>query len=182
MSGELRNFSRRDYENMIGAGIIGEDEHVELIGGRIVAMSPEGPVHAGAIDLCAEALRRVFGADHTIRVQHPLAVDFEDEPEPDVAVVPGSPRDHLAEHPHAAVLVVEVAESSLAYDRGDKALLYARAGFLDYWIVNLIERRVEVHRDPTPAGYRSRVSLAARDEIAPLAAPTARIAVGALLP
>ena len=58
----LRNFSRQDYENMIGAGILGEDEHVELIGGQIVAMSPEGPVHAGAIDLCAEALRRVFGA------------------------------------------------------------------------------------------------------------------------
>jgi Uma2 family endonuclease len=178
----LRNFSRRDYENMIGAGIIGEDEHVELIGGRIIAMSPEGPVHAGAIDLCAEALRRAFGSSHTVRVQHPLAVDLEDEPEPDVAVVRGGPRDHLAEHPHAAVLVVEVAESSLAYDRGDKALLYARAGFADYWIVNLVERRVEVHRDPTPAGYRSRVSLAAGDEIAPLAAPAARIAVAALLP
>jgi Uma2 family endonuclease len=182
VSGEQRNFSRRDYENMIGAGIIGEDEHVELIGGRIIAMSPEGPIHAGAIDLCADALRRAFGADHTIRVQHPLAVDAADEPEPDVAVVPGGPRDHLAAHPHAAVLVVEVAESSLAYDRGDKAVLYARAGFLDYWIVNLVERRVEVHRDPMPAGYRSIVSLAAGDEIAPMASPAARIAVGALLP
>jgi Uma2 family endonuclease len=177
---QLRNFSRQDYEKMIGAGILGEDEHVELIGGRIVTMSPEGPVHAGAIDLCAEALRRAFGADHTIRVQHPLAVDLEDEPEPDVAVVPGGPRDHLAEHPRAAVLVVEVAESSLAYDRGDKALLYARAGFTDYWIVNLVERRVD--RDPTPTGYRSIVSLGARDEIAPLAAPATRFAVGALLP
>jgi Uma2 family endonuclease len=178
----LRNFSRRDYENMIGAGIIGEDEHVELIDGRIVAMSPEGPAHAGAIDLCAEALRRVFGADHTVRVQHPLAVDFNDEPEPDVAVVHGGPRDHLAHHPHEAVLVVEVAESSLEYDRRDKALLYARAGFVDYWIVNLIDRRVEIHRDPSPAGYRSVVSLAAGDEMAPLAAPSRRIAVGALLP
>src|SRR5438132_876612 len=87
----LRNFSRRDYENMIGAGILGEDEHLELIGGQVVAMSPEGPVHAGAIDLCSEALRRVFGADHTVRVQHPLAVDPDDEPEPDVAVVRGGP-------------------------------------------------------------------------------------------
>src|SRR5262245_61253803 len=91
----LRNFSRRSHETMIGAGIIGEDEHVELIGGRIIAMSPEGPAHASAIDLCAEAFRRVFGAGHTVRVQHPLAVDLEDEPEPDIAVVVGGPRDHL---------------------------------------------------------------------------------------
>jgi Uma2 family endonuclease len=178
----LRNFSRREYDNMIVAGIFGEDEHLELIGGRIVAMSPEGPVHAGAIDLCAEALRRIFGIDYTIRVQHPLAVDAADEPEPDVAVVRGGPRDHLAEHPHDAVLVVEVAESSLGYDRGEKAALYARAGFPDYWIINLVDRRVEVHRDPTPVGYRSIVSLAGEDEIAPLATPEVRLAVGALLP
>ena len=78
------------------------------------------------------------------------------------------------EHPRAAVLVVEVAESSLDYDRRDKALLYARAGFADYWIVNLIDRRIEVHRDPAPTGYRSVVSLAPGDEVAPLAAPAAR--------
>ena len=182
MRGELRNFSRRDYDNMIRAGIIGEDEHVELIGGRIVAMSPEDPAHAGAIDLCADALRRAFGPEHTVRVQHPLAVAAADEPEPDIAVVLGGPRDHLTEHPHHALLIVEVAESSLAYDRGDKASLYARAGFADYWIVNLIDRRLEVRRDPTPAGYRSIVSLSPGDEIAPLAAPAALIAVGALLP
>ena len=78
MQGDLRNFSRRDYENMIRAGILGEDEHLELVGGRIVVMSPEGPVHAGAIDLCAEILRRTFGPDHTVRVQHPLAIDKDD--------------------------------------------------------------------------------------------------------
>jgi Uma2 family endonuclease len=159
-----------------------EDEHVELIGGRIVTTSPEGPAHASAIDLCAEALRQAFGPGYTVRVQHPLAVGAEDEPQPDLAVVCGGPRDHLAEHPRAAVLVVEVAESSLAYDRGEKALLYARAGLPDYWIVKLADRRIEVHRDPTPAGYRSVVSLGAGDEIAPLAAPAAHIAVGALLP
>ena len=182
MRGELRNFSRRDYEDMIGAGILREDEHIELIGGRIVTMSPEGPAHAGAIDLCAEALRRVFPSDHTVRVQHPLAIDPEDEPEPAIAVVRGGPRDHLSEHPHEAVLVVEIAESSLGYDRGEKALLYARAGFPDYWIVNLVERRVEVHRDPAPSGYRSVIVLVAGDEVAPVGAPGERIAVGALLP
>jgi Uma2 family endonuclease len=177
-----RNFSRSEYENMIRAGILGEDEHLELIGGRIVAMSPEGPAHAAAIDLCAEALRRVFPSDHTVRVQHPLAIDDDDEPEPDVAVVRGGPRDHIAEHPHDAVLVVEVAESSLDYDRGDKALLYARAGFHDYWILDLVDRTVEVHRSPSPSGYRDIIVFSAGDEIAPLAAPEARVAVAGLLP
>jgi Uma2 family endonuclease len=182
MFAESRNFSRREYDNMIRAGIIGGDERLELIGGRIVAISPEGAVHAGAIDLCAEALRRVFAAGHTVRVQHPLAIDPDDEPEPDIAVVRGSPRDHLADHPHEAVLVVEVAESSLEYDRGEKARLYARAGFADYWIVNLNHCCVEVHRDPTPAGYRNVISLTADDEVAPLAAASSRIPVAALLP
>jgi Uma2 family endonuclease len=180
--GEPRNFSRREYDNMVRAGTIGEDDRLELIGGRIVAMSPEGPTHAGTIDLCAEALRKIFGADYTVRVQHPLAVDPDDEPEPDIAVVPGGPRDHLADHPHDAVLVVEVAESSLDYDRGEKALLYAGAGFADYWIVNLIDRRVEIHRDPSPGGYRSVVSLTAGELVAPLAARSAPIAISALLP
>jgi Uma2 family endonuclease len=180
--GEARNFSRREFDNMIRAGILGEDERLELIGGRIVAMSPEGPVHAGAIDLCAEALRRAFGAGHTVRVQHPLAIEPDDEPEPDVAVVRGGPREHLADHPREAVLVVEVADSSLEYDRGEKARLYARAGFPEYWIVNLIDRSVEIHREPAPGGYRSIVALTDDGEIAPLAAPDARIAVAALLP
>jgi Uma2 family endonuclease len=177
-----RNFSRVEYENMIRAGILGEDEHLELVGGRIIAMSPEGPMHAAAIDLCADALRSIFASGYTVRVQHPLAVDSDDEPEPDVAVVRGGPRDHLAEHPHDAVLVAEVAESSLEYDRRDKALLYARAGFSDYWIVDLVNRRVEVHRDPAPSGYRRIVSLSSGDEIAPLAAPEMQIAIATLLP
>ena len=167
---------------MIGAGILGEDEHVELIGGRIVEMSPEGPAHAGAIDLCAEALRAVFGPGYTVRVQHALIVDPADEPEPDVAIVPGGPRDHLAEHPRTAALVVEVADSSLDYDRGQKAQLYARAGFEEYWIVNLRDRCVEVHRQPSPEGYARVMTLAADATVSPLAAPAARIAVAALLP
>ena len=150
--------------------------------GRIVEMSPEGPLHAGTIDLCAEALRRAFGACYTVRVQHPLAVDPDGEPEPDLAVVKGGPRDHLADHPHEAVLIVEVSESSLDYDRAEKARLYARAGFPEDWIVNLRDRTLEVHRDPTPAGYRDVTSLAAASQISPLASPDQSVLVAALLP
>ena len=167
---------------MIGVGILREDEHVELIGGRIVEMSPEGPAHAGAIDLCADALRAVFGTGYTVRVQHPLIVDPLDEPEPDVAIVPGGPRDHLAEHPRSAALVVEVADSSLEYDRVEKARLYARAGFEEYWIVNLRDRCLEVHRQPLSDGYGQVATLAADATVSPLAAPGGRIAVAALLP
>jgi Uma2 family endonuclease len=176
-----RNFSRRDYEKMIDAGILHEDERVELVAGRIVQMSPEGPLHAGTIDLCAEMLRRLFGGDYTVRVQHPLAVDPDGEPEPDLAVVRGGPRAHLGDHPHEAVLVVEVAGTSLAYDRGEKARLYARAGFPEYWIVNLGAEVVEVHRDPSADGYRHVASLGRDASISPLGAPGA-VAASELLP
>jgi len=111
-----------------------------------------------------------------------LIVDPADEPEPDVAIVPGGPRDHLAEHPRAAALVVEVADSSLEYDRGDKAQLYARAGFAEYWIVNLRDRCLEVHRQPSPGGYGDVTTLAAGTTVVPLEVPGARIAVASLLP
>jgi Uma2 family endonuclease len=181
-SRSVRNFSRLEYDKMIDAGVLGEDEHVELVGGAIVEMSPEGPHHAGTIDLCAEVLRRAFGSGFTVRVQHPLVIDPDGEPEPDLAVVAGGPSQHLGAHPRSAALVVEVAESSLAYDRREKALLYARAGIPEYWIVNLVDRRVEVHREPARDGYRRSVSLAVGDELAPMSAPDGAIAIASILP
>ena len=181
MVASARNFSRREYEKMIDVGILGEDEHVELIAGRIVQASPEGPVHAGTIDLCADVLRRLYGPAYTVRVQHPLAVGPDDEPEPDLAVVRGGPREHLGGHPHEAVLVVEVAESSLDYDRGAKARLYARAGLPEYWIVNLRDGLVEVHRGPSPEGYRSVTRVDRDGEISPLE-QEAPISAATLLP
>jgi Uma2 family endonuclease len=177
-----RNFTRLDFDKMVDAGIVGEDERVELVGGVIVRMSPEGPRHAGTIDLCAEALRRVFGVGFTVRVQHPLVIDPDGEPEPDLAVVPGEPRAHLDAHPRSAVLVVEVAESSLEFDRRDKAVLYARAGIAEYWIVNLRDRIVEVRRGPTPVGYSSLVAMRPEDELKALSAPAATVRVIDLLP
>jgi Uma2 family endonuclease len=178
----LRNFTRQEYEKMVDAGIIGEDEHVELIDGCIVAMSPEGATHAGTIEIAADVLRRAFGPHHTVRVQHPVIVDPDSEPQPDIAVVRGGPREHIAEHPRNPLLVVEVAESSLGYDRREKARLYARAGFREYWIVNLVAGCLEVHRDPTPGGYLSVVSLAKGAVVSPAALPEAAIPVADLLP
>ena len=119
----------------------------------------------------------------------PVALDDESEPEPDVAVVSGTHEDYLEAHPRRPLLVVEVADSSLRFDRRRKQSLYARGGVEEYWIVNLIDGVLEVYRDPAPdpAGvygwqYRSVDRLSAPGAVSLLALPAVRIDVGALLP
>jgi len=119
----------------------------------------------------------------------PVALDEESEPEPDLAVVPGAWADYRAGHPSHPALVVEVAESSLAFDRGDKASLYARGGVRDYWVVNLVDRLLEVYRDPEPDStapygwrYRAIEHLGPGASVSPLALPSVRVAVNNLLP
>jgi Uma2 family endonuclease len=122
-------------------------------------------------------------------VQLPIALDDESEPEPDVSVVPGTFRDYHREHPSRPVLVVEVSESSLAFDREYKGSLYARNGVTDFWIINLVDNVLEVYRDPTPEAaapygwrYRALQHLRAGEFTSPLAARAANIAVVDLLP
>lgn len=185
----LRRWTRAEFERLADSGILRPNERVELIGGRIVEMSPQDPDHTTGIQLSDESLRRAFGSGFTIRTQVPLALSEDGEPEPDVAVVPGSPRDYAAEHPTTALLVVEVARTSLAFDRGEKASLYASAGVPEYWIVNLVDRRLEVHREPVPVpgapfghAYRTRTLLLPGESVQPLARPEASVAVADLLP
>jgi len=181
-----RRWTRREYDRLIELGVLHEDEPIELLAGRLVVREPQHTPHATATQLAAETLRAAFGAGWMVRVQLPLALDDESEPEPDVAVVRGAPRDYVREHPSTPVLVVEVAHASLRADRTLKARLYARAGIGDYWIVNLVDRVLEVHRSPT--GPRPRPVYAdirridPSDSIAPLAAPAAGIVVADLLP
>src|SRR5262249_6939280 len=117
----------------------------------------------------------------------PLHLGRKSAPEPDLAVVPGTPRDY-AEHPITALLLVEVSDTSLAFDRRRKGTLYAKAGILDYWIINLVDRRLEVYRSPAKRAngrgfaYADKLFLSANESIAPLAAPHAPIAVAELLP
>jgi Uma2 family endonuclease len=183
-----RRWTRREYDRLIELGMLDEDEPIELLAGRMVVREPQRTPHAVATQLAAEALRVAFGAGWTVRVQLPLALDAESEPEPDVAVVRGGPRDHLREHPSRPALVVEVARDSLRVDRALKAHLYARAGIEDYWIVNLVDRVLEVRRVPTRPGSRRGAAyaevrrFAPSESIAPLAAPSATIAVADLLP
>ena len=184
-----RRWTRREYHRLIDLGILHEDEPIELLGGQLVVSEPKSSLHSTAVRLTAEALRSAFGTGWLVNTQDPIAPDDDSEPEPDVAVVPGSISDYRDEHPSNAALVVEVALTSLAFDRRHKGSLYARAGVADYWIVNLIDRIVEVRRRPAPdaaadygAAYQDIVIAQPGTTLAPLAKPAARIAVDELRP
>jgi Uma2 family endonuclease len=177
-----RRWTRDEYYRMADSGILRPDDRVELIDGGIVTMAPRKSPHATAIRLVEDALRTVFSDGFEVRPQLPLALDETNEPEPDLAVVTGSPRDYADDHPTTALLVVEVAETSLGFDRGVKKALYARFGIQEYWIVNLVETVVEVHRSPQGESYREHRVLTETDSIAALAKPETRIAVADLLP
>jgi len=186
---QLRLWTREEYYKMAEMGVFKPGERVELIGGRIIEMAPQYSPHFTAICLTADELRAIFATGFVIRVQGPLDVSPVSQPEPDIAVVRGAVRDYATAHPTTAELVVEVSESTLTYDRGEKASLYASAGIPDYWVLNLVDRCVEVHRAPIPMpgqpygyGYRTRTQYFANDTVTPLAAPSGTIRVADLLP
>jgi len=186
---KTRRWKRVEYERLIESGFFQPGDPIELVGGQLIVAEPQGSSHFAAIRAVEEALRAAFGSGWEVRAQGPIALDEESEPEPDVAVVPGTFRDYVIGHPSEPVLVVEVSESSLALDREHKGSVYARARLADYWIVNLVDRVLEVYREPigdqaAPFGwrYRSIEVLEPSASVAPLAAPDARLLVADLLP
>jgi Uma2 family endonuclease len=184
-----RRWTRAEYYHLAELGWF-RNQRVELIEGEIIQMPPQKNFHAVAIGLAEQALEGAFGPGHWVRTQLPLHLRPRSAPEPYVAVVPGSPRDYATrDHPTTALLIVEVSDTTLAYDRSRKASLHARTGISDYWIVNLIDRQLELRRNPVPDrtqryrfGYADVLMLSAADHVIPLAAPAARIAVADLLP
>lgn len=145
----IRPILRVEYERMVQMGLFA-DEHVELLEGVIVRMSPHGPDHDDAVTRLTRRLVQALGDRAEVRPQCAFAT-ADSEPEPDVAVVPPGP--YHAAHPSQAILVIEVARSSLAKDRGPKARIYAAAGVPEYWVVNLEERQLEIHRDAREGTY-----------------------------
>jgi Uma2 family endonuclease len=186
---ELHRWKRVEYERVVEAGIFQPGDRIELVAGHLIVAEPQGTAHFTAIRAVGEALRAAFGTSWEVRAQGPIALDDESEPEPDVAVVPGTFRDYSSGHPSRPVLIVEVSESSLRLDRRHKAGVYARNTIADYWIVNLVERVLEVYRDPeadaeAPLGwrYRSLRRLTVEASIAPLAIPATTVRVADLFP
>jgi Uma2 family endonuclease len=141
-----RRWSLEEYHRMIAAGVLDEDDRVELLEGIVVAMSPQDPPHATVVALLNRLLVRALGDELEVRPQLPLTL-ARSEPEPDLAVV--DRRRSYQRHPDTALLVIEVADSTLAKDRL-KARVYAEAAVTEYWIVNLVDRCVEVMRRPDP--------------------------------
>jgi Uma2 family endonuclease len=184
-----RPIKRVEYERLTEQGFFDSDERLELLDGLLVVREPQHAPHASAVRRAVRVLRAAFGPGWLVDSQLPIALDDVSEPEPDVAVVPTDPADYREGHPARPVLIVEIADSSLAKDRGVKLALYARAGITDYWIVNLIDRVVEAYREPvwspsSPHGWRYASLVVARpgERVTPLAAPHSSVAAADLLP
>jgi Uma2 family endonuclease len=185
---QRRRWTREEYYRLGELGFF-RGQRVELIEGELLVQSPQSPLHANEVDRVYWLLVRVFGAECWVRARGPTDLDQLSEPEPDVSVVAGSRADYVQAHPMTAVLIVEVSDSTLSYDRGRKASLYARAGIDDYWLVNLVDRRIEVYRDPVPDstqhygyGYSSRSVVVPPGTVTPLALPAVVILAADLLP
>lgn len=159
------HFSRAQYERMVDAGVFAPDQQVELINGSIVPMSPQNSRHAAVTTCLLHLLADACPEGYHVRSQVPLALGTTSEPEPDVVIVPGALQDHLDAHPSRALLVVEVADTSLAYDRDTKRTLYAEHGIPTYWIANLNATALEVYTDPDADDYRTKQTLALGDSV-----------------
>jgi Uma2 family endonuclease len=181
-----RKFTREEYHKLAELGILREDERVELIEGEIIRMAPASPEHVAETHGLYDRIRKLFGKGYCVRMQAPLALG-DSEPEPDVAVVPGDFKDYLRTHPTTAVLVIEIAQTSLLYDREVKSSLYAKAGIPEYWLIDLENRRLEVYRDPVESPgarfgymYSTHFILQPHETIAPIAKPDRKIRVARL--
>lgn len=176
-------FTVADYHRMAEAGILGEDDRVELIEGEIIRMSPIGREHAGCVKYLTNVLGQGIDAAAIVAVQDPLVLGDHSEPEPDLMILRRRPDYYRSGHPTPAdvLLIVEVADTSLEYDRQVKVPLYARDGIPETWLLNLAQEHIVVYRDPGAEGYRS-VRVARRGEtISPLACPDLSLAVADVL-
>jgi Uma2 family endonuclease len=176
-------FTVDEYYRMGETGILHPEARVELLDGEIIDMMPIGPFHAGTVNRLIRVLVTAAKGRWLVVVQNPLRLGPRSEPEPDFMLVKPAADDYTGHHPlpEDVFLLIEVAESSLAYDRNRKIPAYARGGIPEVWIVNLLERNIEVFREPRSDRYTS-VQKFARGDIVPVQAfPDVRIDVGALL-
>ncbi len=187
---DVRRLKLAEYHWMIEQGFFRADERVELIQGVLHQMSPEGPRHTAAIDRLLDFFYAALGDRVQVRVKHPIwLTDSNSEPEPDLVLAKRREDTYSERHPVAAevFLVVEVAASSLEEDRHVKIPLYAAAGIVEYWIVNLRDNLIEVYREPTSPDegapyYHQHLRFSAQDSVNPAQFPDCAISVKDLLP
>ena len=176
-----RLFTVSDYYRMGDAGVFGPDERVELLEGEILRMNPIGPRHANCVDRLTHLFVTSLGDRVQVRVQNPVRLNELSEVQPDLALLRRDRNVEVHPGPSDVVLLVEVADTSVAFDRQVKLPLYARAGVPEVWIVDLPAGAVEVHREPQATGYSASGQLGGGDSISPAAFPDARFSVGEIL-
>jgi Uma2 family endonuclease len=175
----LHTFTRKDYHAMIDAGILQEDDPLELINGHIVQNMPIGTAHAGMVNRLNQLLTARVGARYIVAVQNPIALNEFSEPEPDIALL--RPRNDFYADSHATpkdiIALIEVADTSLGFDREDKVPLYAMCGVPEVWLVDLPTKSVHVFRKPGPMHYAEVHRLRGDDKLSVPGLPDAELTV-----
>jgi Uma2 family endonuclease len=181
---QRRLFTADEYYRLADVGILSRDERVELLDGDIVEMTPIGIRHAACVDRLNALVQRFVNGRAIVRVQSPIRLDPHSEPQPDLSILKARADFYASGHPTPAdvLLVIEVAHSSVGFDRDVKVPLYARSGIPEVWLVELEEGRVEIFAQPAPDGYR-RSHLAVRGERVTCAAlPDFSLSVDEIIP
>jgi Uma2 family endonuclease len=178
-----RSFTVAEYRRMVEVGILSEDDRVELIDGEIIEMSPIGNRHAASVDVLGEITRERLGRGVIVRVQNPIQLDDFSEPQPDVSIL--KRRDDFYRHAHPrpedVLLVIEVSDTTLEYDRKVKVPLYARAGIPEAWVVNIPEESIEVYTDLAAGAYQTVISHVRGEEVQSRSLAALRVSVAEVL-
>lgn len=183
----LKHWTVKEYDAMLEKGILTESDRLELVNGQIIQMSPQNPPHAAATKRSYDCLKSLLPTSVEIRSQLPVILNDDSEPEPDIAVVRLDAQEYSSSHPRAddVLLIIEISDSTLDFDLGDKALAYAKSEIEDYWVVDVRRRLVHVLRRPIDGVYVQRKILKVTDiascEI-PLLFPNIEVPLFRLLP
>jgi len=176
-------FTVADYYRMGELGLFPPGQRVELLEGEIIDMMPIGPFHSGVVNRLTNLFASISNGRWLVTTQNPVRLGRYSEPQPDVVIVSPSADDYTLRHPtpEDVLLLVEVADTSLAYDEGDKLAAYGKAGIEEYWLVNLHEPCVQIYRDPHYTGYATTTVLKPGDKASPAAFPDVQVDITALL-
>ena len=176
----VRRMTRAEYDHLVDAGLLGREDRVELVYGMLVPMTPQKPSHGGTLQRLNTLLVPQLVGRAEVRVQLPFIASDDSEPEPDLAVVAAG--DYFDQHPRTAHLVIEVADTSLNYDRKFKAALYAEAGVPEYWVVDVAARVILVHRLPSAGQYERLETRAAPETLTLAEFPDVTVPIERLFP
>lgn len=180
----LHRFTVADYHKMVEAGVLSENDRVELLEGVIIEMSPKGKRHAAATNRVTKVFINTFGDRAIVTNQNPIQIDDNSEPEPDIALLAPQEKEYTDRLPQAAdvFLVLEVSDTTLKFDRETKGAAYAKAGIKQYLVMNVKARELVDMREPSSEGYRHTRVLRADECFNLVAFPETEITVGDLLP